>query len=196
MARRSPTAVAVGGGVVAGVVLSLVGQLLMSALVTLDEEVGYGLGPAWWLILLAAALLAGLVALVVRALPSPEAVQLRRDARSAGGAVLVLLCAVGWVLSPPVSDDFGWWLHLRVAGLLLAAACLAVAVLEPGPALRTSALAAVATTGTWLVACALEGLALQASGSRPEALVLMTVVTLVGLTGAFVGGFRRRVHQA
>jgi Caspase domain len=191
---RSGTVAAVAVGLAGGVVLSLVAQLAMAALVTLDPDVGYALGPAWWTILVAAVVLA---AGVVAALAAPgfrDRVAARRDPAAVLGAALVVGTAVGWVLVPPVSVDFGWWLHLPVAGLLLAAACLALAVLRLSAVQRTAGLAAVTTTGTWLAAAGIEGLAVQPSGAQPGPLLTTLALGLVSLAGAWIGqaGLRRR----
>ena len=97
-------------------------------------------------------------------------------------------------MGDPVSTDFGWWLYLRVAGVLFSAFGLALAVLELGPSLRLFGLAAVTTTGTWFVAAAFEPLALQPSGYQPAAPVVVITVTLLGLGGAYLGQLRRPVR--
>lgn len=183
--RSRPLAVPVAGGLLAGVVLSLVSQLVMSAAVVLDGDAGYGIGAAWWSILVAALVLAIGVAVV---LPSVRGrAPVRRDRWAAGGALVVVVSAVTWIVTGPVSVDVGWWLYLPIAGLLLCAACLPVAVLDLGPAQRAFGLAAVTATGTWLAAAGVEGLVVQPSGYRPGALVADVAAVLLAVVGAWLG---------
>jgi hypothetical protein len=183
--RSRPLAAPMAGGLLAGVALNLVSQLVMSWAVVLDPDAGYGIGPAWWLILVAAIVLAVGVALV---LPSVRGrAPLRRDRWAAGGGLVVAVAAVAWIVTGPVSVDFGWWLYLRFAGLLLCAACLAVAVLDLGPAQRAFGLVAVTTTGAWLAAAGVEGLVVQPSGNQPGALAADVVATVLAVVGAWLG---------
>jgi hypothetical protein len=179
-------AVPLAVGITAGVTLNLVSQLLMSTAVVLEPDVGYSFGPAWWLILVAAILLA----VAVAASPLRVRGHLRRNRRSAVAAALVVGSAVAWAVSGPVSEDFGWWLFLQFAGLLLCAACLPVAVLDMDAASRTAGLAAVTTTGAWLVVTGLEGLIVAYSGSHPGALVATVAATLLAVGGAWLGQSR------
>jgi hypothetical protein len=195
-AGSSVGALAVAAGLAAGVTLSLAGQLITSALVTADPDVSYALGPAWWLVLVAALVLA--VGAVVP-LTAPEVrarVEVRRDRGAALGAALVVASAVGWILVDPVSVDYGWWLHLPVAGLLLTAACLAVTALRLRPAHLSAGLAAVTATGTWLAAVALEGLVAQPPGSRPGPLLLSFVLAVVPVGAAWLGRLSSRRRAA
>jgi len=163
----------------------------MSLAVFLDTEVGYGAGPAWWLILAAALLLvlgAALAYLSVRA-----KARLRRTRSAAAAAGLVVVAIVAWIVSGPVSTDFGWWLYVNFAGLLLSAACLPLAVLDLNPAQRIFGLAAVTTTGAWLATAMVEGLIVSPSGSQPGALLAAVVSTLLAVGGAWLGQRRPTV---
>jgi hypothetical protein len=188
--HSSTVHLATAAGVAAGVLLNLVGQLAMSAAVTLDRDVGYALGPAWWLILVAALVLGGGVAAAFGTPALRARVVVARRRPAAWGAALVVASAVGWVLIGPVSVDFGWWLYLRIAGLLLTAACLAVAVSDVDLEQRLFGLAAVTTTGIWLAAIAVEGLAVQPSGSQPGPVLVSLVLALVPVGGAYLGQVR------
>jgi hypothetical protein len=115
---------------------------------------------------------------------------LRRSRRSAVAAALVVISASAWIVSGPVSVDFGWWLYIAFAGLLLCAVCLPMSVLELDAAPRTAGLAAVTTTGAWLVVTGLEGLIVAPSGYQPGALVTTVVATVVAVGGAWLGQSR------
>ncbi|MGY1804019.1 caspase family protein [Blastococcus sp. SYSU D00922] len=181
------TAPALAVGLAGGVVLGLVDQLVMSALVTTDPDVSYALGPAWWLVLVAAGVLTVGVVAALRGTGLRTRVAVRRDRTAALGAAVTVAAGVGWVLAPPVSVDFGWWLYLPVAGLLLAAVCLAVAVLRLTSAQRTAGLAATTTTATWLAVVGVEVLAVQPSGSQPGPLLVALALVLATVGGAWLG---------
>jgi len=180
-----PAALALAGGITAGVALSVGSQVLMSLAVFLDPGAGYAAGPAWWLMVIATLVLAigG-----VRALWSLRGrTRLRRTWSAATGAGLVVAAAVLWVLTGPLSTDFGWWLYVSVAGLLLSAASLAVAVLDLSPAQRVFGVAAVTTTGTWFGAAIAEALVVNEPGSQPGALFSALVATGLAVGGTWIG---------
>jgi hypothetical protein len=185
-----PWGAALAGGLAGGVLLSVVSQLLMSLAVTLDTSVGYGLGPAWWLTLMAALLLAVGVVAVVASSSLGSRPPLRRNRSSAVSALPVVVSAVAWIVTGPPSVDFGWWLYIQFAGLLLCAACLPVAVLDLNAGQRVFGLAVVTTTGAWLVSVAVEALLVRPSGYQPGALASGLLATLLAVGGACLGGRR------
>jgi hypothetical protein len=189
--RGSPAALGAASGVVVGVTLSLLAQLLMSG-VDILNALTYRLGPAWWVILVAALVLAVGVAAGVRAVPLRGRVGSRRDRWAAAGGALVVVSAVIWILVGWANRGVGWWLYLRIAGPLLAAACLPVAVLRLDPVQRVFGLAAVTTTGAWLAAAAVETLTVMPWGaSRWTAPALvMLAATLLSVGGAYLGQAR------
>ncbi|MGZ4606973.1 MAG: hypothetical protein ACXVXV_12635, partial [Blastococcus sp.] len=85
------------------------------------------------------------------------------------------------------SVDFGWWLYIQFAGLLFCAACLPVAVLDLNVGQAVFGLAAVTTTGAWLVSVAVETLLVRPSGYQPAALFSGLAATLLAVGGAWLG---------
>jgi hypothetical protein len=186
----SPPVTALAGGLAAGVALSVACQLLTSVPVLTAADVGYTIGPAFWLIL-GGGLLLGTGAVLVAATSLGARTHLRRDRQSAVAAVLVVLCAVAWVVSGDVSTDFGWWLYIQIAELMFGVACLWVAVFDRNEGRRVFGLAAVTATGAWLAATGLEVLVARPSGYQPGALATDLIATLVALGAAWYGQRRR-----
>jgi MFS family permease len=190
----SPVSTALAGGLVAGVTISLVSQLLMFLGIYLDPDVGYRIGPAWWLIL-AAVVLLGVGVAVVATVCLGDRPHRRRNRRSAAAAVLVVGSAVAWAISGDVSIDFGWRVFLQFAGLLLCVAGLPVAVLDLDERQRLFGLAAVTTTGAWLVTVAVETLVVHPPGYQPRALTSAVIATFATVGGAWLGQWRSKAPR-
>ncbi|MGZ4492973.1 MAG: hypothetical protein ACXVXA_19125 [Nocardioidaceae bacterium] len=183
-------------GVLAGVVLSLVSQLIMSGLVVWSGDVGYSTGPGWWALLAGAVVLAGAVTVGVSRQPRMrDRPQLRRDGWAAGGLVVVLAGTLGSVLMGPVSSDYGWWQYLRVPELLLAACCLCLTGLRLSAGQRRLSLAAVTAFGAWLAEMAVEALTDHRSGAQPVVLLVSLLTVVLWVVAAYVVQMRPRAQE-
>jgi hypothetical protein len=164
----------------------------------LDKSIGYTAGPGWWSTLVALVVLAGCVVILARQPPFGTAPTVRRDWPAVLGAVVVL-AALGWWISR-FHPDVGWWFGVYCQGVLLAAACLGVAVLGGDPQYRIAGLAAVTVAGAWVVGTQWHVLATQSywttAGDNAGALAAAVVMVGACYLAQLAPGRRRDARAA
>jgi hypothetical protein len=143
-----PRVVPLAVGLLAGATVGLLDIAASSVALMVDEDVGYAAGPAWWSSLAAMIGLALCVVVLVRK-GLAGAPRVRRDRPAAIGAVVVLAGLGGWIWC--FLPDRGWSFVVYCQALLLAVACLTVALLGGSPPQRTAGLVAVTVAGAWVV---------------------------------------------
>ena len=191
--RRRSMTVAGATGLAAGVTLTLTGQLVSSAGLFLDPDVGYRTGPGWWLLLVGALVLAtGVAAIVSR--PSFRARPVLRQDRVAMIAAVVVAASVAcWVfVVHSIPLDVGWWLYVKAPGLVLTAACLPLAVLRLDRRMRCVSLVAVTTCGLWLLALLEEAVREPVVELRPGAALAGLAAVVASLAAVYVAQLVRR----
>jgi hypothetical protein len=191
--RRRSMTVAVATGLAAGVTLTLTGQLVSSAGLFLDPDVGYRPGPGWWLLLVGALVLAAGVAAIVSRPPFCARPVLRQDRVAMIAAVVVAASVACWVfVVHSIPLDIGWWLHVKAPGLVLTAACLPLAVLRLDRRMRCVSLVAVTTCGLWLVALLEEAIREPIAELRPGAALAGLAAVVASLAAVYVAQLVRR----
>jgi hypothetical protein len=191
--RRRSMTVAGATGLAAGVTLTLTGQLVSSAGLFLDPDVGYRTGPGWWLLLVGALVLAtGVAAIVSR--PSFRARPFLRQDRVAMIAAVVVAASVAcWVfVVHSIPLDVGWWLYVKAPGLVLTAACLPLAVLRLDRRMRCVSLVAVTTCGLWLLALLEEAVREPVVELRPGAALAGLAAVVASVAAVYVAQLVRR----
>jgi hypothetical protein len=146
--RHRPPALACAAGLLAGAALSLLDQGATSLAHAVDEDWGWGIGPAWWLSAAALALLGTCAVLLAGAPALRGPLTLRGDVVALVSAALVLAALAGWISR--FYPDQGPAVTYHSSAVLLAAVCLPVTVVTGGPLLRVLGLTAVTTFGAWV----------------------------------------------
>ena len=114
--RNLPWGVALAGGVTAGVLLSLIAQLLMSLVGHAGHQCRLRPRPRVVADPGGCAAARGGGRRRRRVLAPGTRAPLRRNRRSAAGALLVVVSAAAWLVTGPPTTHFGWWLYIRFAG--------------------------------------------------------------------------------
>jgi hypothetical protein len=184
----------VASGLVLGAGLVLVEHALYWIFYFIDNRGDYTAGPALWLLVLGAAVVAaaGVVLLVRTPLGSRSPV--RTDWRIAC-AFVVVACVLWFVVSgPEVYDGADWWVALYEGTFLLGGAALVVTLLWFDPAQRVAALVGITLFGLWPVYWIAREMRTSESGTEPsvlEAELIGVVLTLLACFLAQVGPARQ-----
>jgi hypothetical protein len=190
-----PRAVALAGGLVAGVALGQLDLVLATGTYWLTPESSELPGPGWWATLLGAVVLLGGV-IVVSRLPALRARPgLRSDWRAFGGVLLVAGGLVAWLTA--LTEASPWFSHNEPA-LLLAAVCLPLVVLDLDPAQRLFGLAAVTVLAPWVASAHVQALIDEDFPVDAGAAVVALASVLCSVAGCYLAQVpvRRRPVRA
>jgi hypothetical protein len=142
----APFALGLAGGLVAGAALSQLELVLATGAYWRTPETSESPGPGWWATAAGAVVLGCGAVLVLRHLTSATRPGLRHDWRAFSGVLLVVVGLAVWLYALSEASP---WLPVGEPALLLAAACLPVAMLDLDAPRRAFGLAAVSVLGVW-----------------------------------------------
>jgi hypothetical protein len=186
--------IAVAGGLVAGAALSQLELVLASAAWSIDPDTDEQPGPGWWVHLGGTVVLIACVVVLLRSPVLRGSSGPRSDWRAVVALLMVIAALVAWL---DAYRDFYVLLAGIAPALLLAAACLPLAVLGLGPAQRHFGLVAVSVLGMWVVAAPIRDLITDSLPVDTRTAVVSVVAGLGSVAACWLAQWRpprRRAH--
>ena len=179
--RRDVRAVRLAVGLIGGVTLIQVEQVLSTTALAADPDTGANAGgTGWWLAVLGTAVLVACLIVVVRRGVFRAGPGVAGGWRSLLGIVLVVGALFLWLAA--FGDFYLWW-PANGAALLMAAVALPVVVLALNDAQRVAALVAVTVFGASIVVSVVHSNVVDtywSDASRGIAVVISAVLSVLG----------------
>jgi hypothetical protein len=176
-------ALALAGGLAAGAALSQLDLVLASGAYFRTPESSEVPGPGWWATLVSAVVLIVCVVVALRQTALSARPGVRSDWRAVGGVLLVSAGLAAWLTE--LSEAWPW-LTYNEPGLLLAAACLPVALLDLDPAQRLFGLAAVTVLGSWVASGPVRALIIGNYPIDAQATTVALVSVFCSVAGCYL----------
>jgi hypothetical protein len=185
--NRAGWPIALGVGLVAGVALVQLGQLLVATAYFVDADSSYEPGPDLLLAVPGTAALLACVALGLRRPPLRGRWGINRTWRGAVAAVVLVGALVAWL---DAFADFYLWPAACLVAFLMAAVALTVAGLSLSGPQRLAGLAAVTVFGGWLASGTLHGLLVDNYWSDAQDGVVVAASALVSVAACYLAQAR------
>ena len=190
--RRFPEGLPVAFGLVLGGGLVLVEHATFWIFFFVQNRDSYPVGPAFWSLLVGAAVVAAAGVVVLTRSQLAERGTVRTDWRVAC-ALVVVACVVWFLVSGPEADTVSWWFALYVGTLVLGAAALPITLLWLRSDQRVAALVALTLFALWTLYWAVRELVDPQLGLEPTVLrveIVSVVLTLLACFAAQAGPSR------